>query len=226
MLGARFWGFGGFGLYGFGVLGVLGCMVLGFWGFWIVWFWGFGGFGLYGFGLGLWGFGFVWFWGFGGFGVVGFWGFGGLGLYGFGGFGCMVLGFWVVLGFWCTDFGVRSTGICDFRVWLRILGFRRLGFSPKASFPRPSIRNMSPKFGAALSDPVEKFYAFPDTVLDRWGFRFGGGEGWRGSGFRVQKFPDPLKDPLIPLDMVVGRWEFPKIRGTLFGGPHNKDLTI
>ena len=174
-------------------------MVLGFWGFWVVWFWGFGGFGLYGFGvlgvlgcmvLGFWGFGVLgcMVLGFWGFGVVGFWGFGGLGLYGFGGFGCMVLGFWVVLGFWCTDFGVRSTGICDFRVWLRILGFRRLGFSPKASFPRPSIRNMSPKFGAALSDPVEKFYAFPDTVLDRWGFRFGGGEGWRALVFVCRNF--------------------------------------
>ena len=31
-----------------------------------------------------------------------------------------------------------------------------------------------------------------------------------GSGFRVQKFPDPLKDPLIPLDMVLGDGSFRK----------------
>ena len=138
-------------------------MVLGFWGFWIVWFWGFGGFGLYGFWvLGVLGCMVLGFWGFG---AIGFWGFGGLGLYGFGVLGCMVLRFQGL--------------VADFRI-------SPLGVFSQSQFPE--TLNPSPKFGAVLSDPVEKFYAFPDTVLDRWGFRFGGGEGWRALVFVCRNF--------------------------------------
>ena len=48
-------------------------------------------------------------------------------------------------------------------------------------------------------------------------------------GFRGAEFTTDGLNTVLTLDLFVlgtPKWEFPKIRGALFGGPYNKDPTI